>query len=280
MERKDYENKVREIKNEILNEIRNLIPDTRHEFKDKFFCHYVDGEVATTEICKAIEVYNNNMVVIIVSKETADGISGDSETIEGEELFNFEPNTFIDILDNLKEDLRKEKISKLREIVKNAGGRVNFDGKFTFNGIDSGYDIDNCSLQGLGQLDNGELLVDVMWNGDKYENYEHFLPSEELDRIINYVQNFPFALTDEQNKAIDNALASFKKLEELNITTIWNCKREQVGFLNNNGMDVFVKRKKTLSENAIRVNDSITRFVSLNELIYNDDQDSVFVSPY
>ena len=58
MERKDYADKFRDIKNEILNEIRELVPRaSAHHFNEKFYVHYIEGEVATTEICSAVEVW-------------------------------------------------------------------------------------------------------------------------------------------------------------------------------------------------------------------------------
>ena len=52
MERKDYAEKFMEIKNEILKDIRKMLPfDSAHHFAEKFYVHYVEGEVATTEIC-------------------------------------------------------------------------------------------------------------------------------------------------------------------------------------------------------------------------------------
>ena len=46
MERKDYAEKFMEIKNEILKEIRKMLPfDSAHHFAEKFYVHYVEGEV-------------------------------------------------------------------------------------------------------------------------------------------------------------------------------------------------------------------------------------------
>lgn len=193
MESNDYAKRILDIKNEIVEEIRKLVPeDSAHRFSDKFYVHYIEGEVATTEVCSAVEVWYGGMVVFIVNhlKEFAE-----EEVIEGEAIYRYEPDSFLDILDHLKKDIREKKLSHLREIVKKHGGEILFDGDFRFTGDSNGRggeNIDPCNdtrLMGLSIDCDGKINIDDIWEGDEYCNSENFIPDDELDRIIAYVES-------------------------------------------------------------------------------------------
>lgn len=192
MERKDYADKFRDIKNEILEEIRKIVPeDSAHHFSEKFYVHYIEGEVATTEICSAVEVWCGGMVVFIVHRDT----SAKDEVIEGETVFGYDSDSFLDILDHLKKDVREKKLSHLREIVKKRGGRIDFDGSFSIN-IDERDESANdcgiaegCCLIGLGLTSDGTLAVHNTFCEDDFTNEETSLLSEDLDNLIAYVES-------------------------------------------------------------------------------------------
>lgn len=223
MERKDYAEKFMEIKNEILKEIRKMLPfDSSHHFAEKFYVHYVEGEVATTEICSAVEVWSDGMVVFIVKPENAE-----EEVIEGETVFMYDPESFLDILDHLKKDIREKKLSHLREIVKKHEGSVDFDGTFDFI-IHNGDDDYICQLTALRIAKDGRLEVDDICDGDKFTNPEEELSDKDLDKLIDYVESktkrkfvvrvsgsFSRTFEIEANN-FDEALAEAKKEWEIN----------------------------------------------------------------
>lgn len=185
MERKDYADKFRDIKNEILNEIRALVPiDSAHYFTKDFYVHCIEGEVATTEICSAVEVWDGGMVVFIVQREG----STQDEPIEGEAVFGYDSNSFLDILSHLKQDMRKMKLSHLRDIVKQHGGSVDFDGTFDFI-IHNGDEDYTCKLTALRIARGGTLEVDDTYDGDKFTNPEEELSDKGLDDLIAYVES-------------------------------------------------------------------------------------------
>ena len=185
MERKDYAQKFHDIKNDILLEIRSLIPeDTAHHFSEKFYVHYVEGEVATTEICSAVEVWHGGMVVFIVHRDT----TAKDEVIEGETVFSYDPDSFLDIFDHLKKDIREKKLSHLREIVKEHEGSVDFDGNFVFIIHNNGDDY-LCQLTALRIAKDGKLEVDDTYDGDKFTNPEEELSDKDLDKLIAYVES-------------------------------------------------------------------------------------------
>ncbi len=224
MERKDYAEKFMEIKNEILKEIRKMLPfDSSHHFAEKFYVHYVDGEVATTEICSAVEVWSDGMVVFIVKPENSDK----EEVIEGETVFMYDPESFLDILDHLKKEVREKKLAHLREIVKKHEGSVDFDGTFDFI-IHNGDDDYICQLTALRIAKDGRLEVDDICDGDKFTNPEEELSDKDLDKLIDYVESktkrkfvvrvsgsFSRTFEIEANN-FDEALAEAKKDWEIN----------------------------------------------------------------
>lgn len=190
MERKDYAEKFSDIKNEILGEIRALIPvETRHDFNEKFYVHFIDGEVATTEICTAVEVQATSMVTFYVYTET----SAREEGIDGELVFQYDSDSFLDILDHLQKDIREKKLSHLRDIVKRHNG-LSFDGGYIINidERDTAHNecaiVENCRLVGLRLTTDGKLGIVNLFEGETFTNEESALLDEDIDKLITYVE--------------------------------------------------------------------------------------------
>ena len=230
MERQDYADKFRDIKNEILKEIRELVPrDSAHHFSENFYVHYIEGEVATTEICSAVEVWSDGMVVFIVHRDT----TAKDEVIEGETVFGYDSDSFLDILDYLKKDLREKKLQHLRDIVKRHNG-LSFDGGFIIN-IDERDTannecaiVENCRLVGLRLTTDGKLGIVNLFDGETFTNEESALLDEDIDKLITYVEcqtkrkfvvrvsgSFSRTFEVEANN-FDEALAEAKKDWEVN----------------------------------------------------------------
>lgn len=190
MERKDYAEKFMTIKNDILKEIRELVPrDSAHHFSENFYVHYIEGEVATTEICSAVEVWSDGMVVFIVKHENADK----EEVVEGETVFSYDSDSFLDILDHLKKDIREKKLSHLREIVKRNGGKINFDGSFGFHSIvDGDHVAGEKSVLTCIEIDRtyeNRVYLDCIFSGEIVEEQEDNIPLDDLDKLIAYVES-------------------------------------------------------------------------------------------
>lgn len=185
MERKDYAEKFRDIKNEILDEIRGILEyGVTHDFIEPFFIHYVRGEVATTEECVSIKIDNVGKVIVVYRLENG----FETFVTEGDDVFHYTCDSFLDILDHLKKDIREEKLAILREIVKKNGGSVDFDGTFNFIIHNNGDDY-TCQLSGLRMTKSGELQIEDIYNGERFANVENELPSHQLDKLIAYVEN-------------------------------------------------------------------------------------------
>ena len=185
MESNDYAKRIRDIKNEILGEIRRLIPkDGAHRFSDKFYVHYVEGEVATTEVCSAVEVRSSGMVVFIVNtlKDFAK-----EEVIESETIYRYEPESFLDILDHLQKEVREKKLDIIRELLKNNGGSIDVKENFEFLCADEGdkNSLSHSFLKGV-EIDGEKILVKTIWeeDGERYDYHEHCITNDELNGII------------------------------------------------------------------------------------------------
>ncbi len=183
MERKDYEKKFYDIKHEIVEEIRKLIPeDSAHSFEDTFYVHYVEGEVATTEICHAVEVWHGGVVVFIVSEPNLT-----ENVVEGDKVYQYDSNSFIDILDHLNKDIREKKLDIIRKLLKENGGSIDIKDKYEFLCADEGdkNTLSHSYLKGV-EIDGEKILVKTIWkeDGERYDYHEHCLTNDELNGII------------------------------------------------------------------------------------------------
>lgn len=184
MERKDYAEKFMAIKNDILQEIVKILgTGKKHDFKKTFYIHYSDGEVFNTEVCAAVEVndYGDVSFHIIDCVHESDVIGGDL-------VFAYDSNSYLDILDNLKKEVREKKLSHLREIVKKHKCSIDFDGTFDFT-IHNGGDDYICQLTALRITKSGKLEVDDTCDGDKFTNPEEEISDKDLDKLIAYVES-------------------------------------------------------------------------------------------
>lgn len=189
MEKIEFMESVEKLKLEVLEEIRKILPNGSHNFSEPFYIHYIDGEVATTDVCESIEVQNGE-VKIYYNKEAFFGSVGDFTC--GEQVLQYDTQSFADILGYLKNDIRKEKLSELKKLIEDAGGKLTFDGSFTFTGIqvmagDSTSYFDDTRLFGI-EVKDGEISIDDMWDGDSYQNDVDYIDFDYLDKIIEYVK--------------------------------------------------------------------------------------------
>lgn len=100
MERKDYELQISEIKNDILNEISDILgANARHDFKDTFYVHFIDGEVATTEVCTGVGTDGHLVELHVINA------SRGNEIIGVDMLHKFDVSSLLDVLCNLKKEI-------------------------------------------------------------------------------------------------------------------------------------------------------------------------------
>ena len=174
---------VSALKQDALTEIKDLIGNGEFMFKDSFYVHYIEGEVATTEICKGIS-YDNDATIDKVKLLTDNAEEPWVDLVDA-----YDVGTFADILQHLYDE-RSSRLKELRGIVKRNGGEINFDGNYKFIGqIKDGNNLeyfDDNTLYGLSLVDD-KLVIDDSWEGNEYTNYDDYLSLIELDKVLKYV---------------------------------------------------------------------------------------------
>ena len=140
MTEKIFHAKQSDLKKEIIDEIANLMQNKlSHTFNEKVYVHYIEGEVATTELCESIEVK---------VEETSDqllfnmlGFATDY-VINETGILKYDMDSLINIYHHLKKDLIDEHLDEITSIVKGNGGKIN-----TFSEKDGIYvTIGTCTL--------------------------------------------------------------------------------------------------------------------------------------
>lgn len=97
---KNYELEILQMKKEIIGKIRNSVPKCGLKFDGEFYIHYIEGEVATTEICKAIAWQPGEDEIVVTIKTE---VSGTIEYIREDDLVCYDPYSLVDILRNCEE---------------------------------------------------------------------------------------------------------------------------------------------------------------------------------
>lgn len=290
MERKDYAEKFRDIKDEILDEIRGILGNgEKHYFKETFFVHYVEGEVATTEVCSALEISEKGMVVFHVINSVRD-----AEKIEAHGVYAYDPESFLDILDHLKKEVREKKLNHLRDIVKRHNG-LSFDGGFIIN-IDERDTaknecaiVENCRLVGLRLTTDGKLGIVNLFDGETFTNEESALLDEDIDKLITYVecQTVPNVyLTEKQENAVQDFIVAYNTLKKLNVCIIRDNADDKLHFLNGEKVEEFIPADigSVKADYAIDVTDQMLKNTSCEPIItnayYSYDGEHVYAKPF
>lgn len=207
MERKDYAEKFMAVKNLILEEIRIILGyGCKHNFKETFYVHYVEGETATTEVCSAVEIDKDGGVIFHVINEVQD-----AEKIEGEGVFTYDPESFLDILDNLKKEVREEKFQILRDLLKSNGSCVKIDIQ-TVVGIIGGREDYPCIVNEL-RLKDGKIEIYNTFQGDRFTNSEEELTTNSIDKLIASVRQQTY------RKFVIRVSGSFSRTFDINASS-------------------------------------------------------------
>jgi hypothetical protein len=214
MERKDYAERIMNVKNDILNEIRNILGyGCKHDFTKTFFVHYVEGDTATTEECTAVETDNDGMVIFHVNN-----VAQETEKIEGETIFAYDPESFLDILDHLQKEVREKKLSHLREIVKRNGGRIKFDGTFATRLSINGETL-SVGVESLYIDEDDCFCIENHHHHCSYSDQCESLLSDDLDKLIAYVesktnQKFVIRVSGSYSRTFDIEASSYEEALE------------------------------------------------------------------
>ncbi len=186
MERKDYAEKFLAVKNEILDDIRKCLGDNDfHQFKKKVFIHFVDGEVATTELCTRVEMTPEKEVFFHIKNEV-----GDTEVTASCGVFDYDCESFLDIIDALHSEIREESLQTLRQILERHGGYADFEpNNWEFLCREEDSEISHSRLKGL-TIDGDNILVSTIWNEDnsQYDYKEDCMPTDLIVLVISHLK--------------------------------------------------------------------------------------------
>ena len=235
----DFNKRLTELKTSVINEIKEILPTGKeHTYKEQFYCTIIDGELSPGTIAKRIK--NDGGKIILHDLYEANAEEYDTE------LSSYEIETIIYAYEQLRKELRAEKIERIKELVEQAGGTVKLDGSFTCRHFINGKWVES-SLQcvEIGNKDsaNGNIS-DCLWfdcnsNRDTHEETDSDFTDDELDSLITYIEektgNLDITLTDDQREALDVFNAAWVALKEKGVKIMLDIDEREFHFCNGNG---------------------------------------------
>ena len=111
------------------------------------------------------------------------------EHLEGDMLMNLNFESFIDLLTNIRKEIREEKVSLIKKMVSDNGGVIYLikGGDYVFPCADEGNPemISTSYLNGI-VFSDGQLLVQTTWDGDgeRYDYGIDCIMDDTLDDVI------------------------------------------------------------------------------------------------
>ena len=228
----DFNKKLEQLKSAVINEIKSILPEGKtHVYQDKFGCVMIGDE--TVPVTTAVSICNDSGKIIL------------HDNYDEAELKEYEIETIIMAYEQLRKELRAEKIKRIKQLVEHAGGTVKLDNSFTVRHYINDKWI-TTTLQGveIGNNDKNGKVVDCLWfdcfhNGETHEETDSDFPDEELDSLLAYIEretgNLDISLTDEQKEVLDEFNAAWVKLKECKVAIILDVDDREFHFCNGNG---------------------------------------------
>lgn len=235
----DFNKKLEQLKSAVINEIKQILPEGKtHVYQDKFFCTMIEGEISPVSVAMYIKHIDGKIILHDIYEE-----SGEEYNTE---LKEYEIETIIMAYEQLRKELRAEKIKRIKQLVEQAGGTVKLDSTFTVRHYINEKWIET-TLQGveIGNNDKNGKVVDCLWfdcfhNGETHEETDSDFPDEELDSLLAYIEretgNLDISLTDEQKEVLDEFNAAWVKLKECKVAIILDVDDREFHFCNGNGL--------------------------------------------
>lgn len=238
----DFNKKLDKLKRQVIFEIEQILPEGKsHQYTDTFYCTMIDGDCAVRTISDIIKNENGSIKLVTVS----DTIPPEQETYD-DLLSTYEIETIIYAYEQLRKELRVQKIERIKELVEHAGGKVKLDGSFTCRHFIAGKWV-KSSLQcvEIGNKDNknGDT-TDCLWfdcnsNRETHEETDSDFTDDELDSLITYIEektgNLDITLTEDQREALDVFNAAWVALKEKGVKIMLDVDKREFHFCNGNG---------------------------------------------
>lgn len=235
----DFNKKLDELKRQVIFEIEQILPEGKeHTYKEQFYCTIIDGELSPVSL--AISIKNDGGKVILHDNYEENGEEYDTE------LKEYEIETIIMAYEQLRKELRAQKIERIKELVEQTGGKVKLDGSFTCRHFIAGKWVES-SLQcvEIGNKDNKDGdTTDCLWfdcnsNRETHEETDSDFTDDELDSLITYIEektgNLDITLTEDQREALDVFNAAWVALKEKGVKIMLDVDEREFHFCNGNG---------------------------------------------
>lgn len=240
MTTKKYKDQFKATKREILKRVLSLMGgNSRHEFIEPFYVHYIGCDIATTELCLAVEIrgISVNEVVLCTTLTTK---REDEITIEGDAIYNYDPLSFVDILEHLQSDARKAQTENLRILLSQHNGRIEIEGEPSFHIVDKKDDYNyNCCLKAIKLAADGSILVENLFEGGELENNVDEVLFEDLENVVNLAWKASAKAADlvgldiEQLKLAKEFENILKRMSDKHISIVYEQSNEKFLLFNN-----------------------------------------------
>lgn len=276
----DFNKKLDELKRQVIFEIEQILPEGKsHQYTDTFYCMMIDGDCAVRTISDIIKNENGSIKLVTVS----DTIPPEQETYD-DLLSTYEIETIIYAYEQLREELRAEKIERIKELVEQAGGKIECNSAFSFRHFLNGAWVESTAIKTieLGNMDHpdGEF-TDCIWfdclcepNSETHEETDSDFADDELDSILSMVEqatgNLDISLTDEQKDAVEQLKVALENVKKAGIVTIREEYDHDIYFVNGNGFE-YACDWEGIPAGYISVHNQLGKvpFISIGDYFYN-----------
>lgn len=231
--RENYEEKVRNFKQGIICEIVETLKKEKMEyymFNESFFIHFVEGEVAATEYMSSISIESGELSFNVID------LNGELEVIDDEIiLLSYDTQTFIDTLCNLEDELRKNKLKELYQLVAGTGGYI-YMGGFQMAG--------KTHLNGL-YIKDGKLRTKLLIDGVDGESEGLAEEISDIDAVIKSAKaaiidpECLIMLNDEQKDVLERFRKILAEMKSAGIGLIHNLDDDKVSAVNKKNIDAY-----------------------------------------
>jgi len=234
----DFNKKLEQLKSAVINEIKSILPEGKtHVYNEQFYCTMIDGEISPVSVAMHIKQIGGKILL-------HDHYEANKEEYDTE-LKEYEIETIIMAYETLRNELRAEKIKRIKQLVEQAGGTVKLDNSFTCRHYINGEWIESgLQCVEIGNNDKNDSIVDCLWfdcfhNGETHEETDSDFQDEELDSLLAYIEretgNLDISLTDEQKEVLDEFNAAWVKLKECKVAIVLDIDDREFHFCNGNG---------------------------------------------
>lgn len=243
----NYQETLKTIKEQLIDAMRAELKRTAScmwDFHAEISAHFPHSG--------SILVHNIETLCIDGSSVACGCSIGDPTSKERElvtcDLSAFDCETILEALTQLRKELRALRLAMLKNIVREHGGFICFDGSFKFTGDTEGRNskecVDSCEGCSLTKLEivGEKLVVFDTWQGEPYDNSTDFIPDYELDRIVSYAKQQPsvnVSLTEEQRCAVEDLKAAFQKLADLDVGCVYETDYGLLEFFNKRDIEEY-----------------------------------------